>query len=239
MLRFGAAFSLGAPASTVVRLPEVHDAVTATNKVCGVYGDPHIEQPGGVMASHMGSGEYSLISLPSLGAEVHYYGCGVQDPASTARPMGSYLGALAIKIGDKTIEIVGNDLFVVGGDQYEIDYNNDKVMGPFEVSATSTTITIEREVIATEDLYKATYLDQTKEAAGEMLYRWTVTTPSGFQLHSHVCAVAGLVPSTVERIRLLPCPASQLTNLLPTHTCPRLTPCPNRRRPHAPPRAAG
>ena len=239
MLRLALSFSLGAPASTGAWLPESYDAVTSNNKVCGIYGDPHIEQPDGGAASHMGSGEYSLISLPSLGAEVHYYGCGVQDPASTAHPMGSYLGALAIKIGDKTIEIVGNDLSVVNGDHYKVDYNNDKVMGPFEVSAASTTITIEREVIAIEDLYKAMYKDQKKEAAGEMLYRWTVTTPSGFQLHSHVCAVAGLVPSTVERIRLLPCPASQLTNLLPTHTCPRLTPCPNRRRPHAPPRAAG
>ena len=166
---------------------------------------------------------------------MHYYGCGVQDPASTARPRGSYLGALAIKIGDKTIEIVGNDLSVVNGDHYKVDYNNDKVMGPFEVSAASTTITIKREVMAIEDLNNRrrprTYLDQTKEAVGEMLYRWTVTTPSGFQLHSHVCAVAGLLPSTVERISLLTCPASQPINLLLTHTCPRPSPCPNRRRP--------
>ena len=162
---------------------------------------------------------------------MHYYGCGVQDPTSSERPDSAFVGALALKIGDQTIEIVGNDLSVAGGDHYKIDYNNDKVMGPFEVSAASTTITIEREVIAIEDLYKAMYKDQKKEAAGEMLYRWTVTTPSGFQLHSHVCAVAGLLPSTVERISLLPCPASQPINLLLTHTCPRPSPCPNRRRP--------
>lgn len=182
--------SLGLPASAAPTWStEVRDAVTATNKVCGVYGDPHLEQSDGGFANHMGAGEYSLISLPSLGAEVHYYGCGVQDPTNSKWPMGTYVGALAIKIGDKVIEIVGNDLSIVGGDSYSIDYDNDKVLGPIEVSASSTTITIEREVMAIEELYKAAYLDQTKEAAGELLYRWTVTTPKGFQLHSHAAPV--------------------------------------------------
>ena len=57
MLRLALSFSLGAPASTGAWLPEVYDAVTSTNKVCGVYGDPHIEQPDGAFANHMGAGD--------------------------------------------------------------------------------------------------------------------------------------------------------------------------------------
>jgi len=187
MLAASAIAALAMPANTHMGAP----MVTAGNKVCGVYGDPHLELPDGTLANHQGSGEYSLLSLPSLGAEVHYYGCGVTEKEGSGVKPGTFVGALAVKIGDKVIEIVGNELSVVGGDRYSFDYENDKVFGPIEVSASSTTITIEREAMPIEDLYKAKYADQQKIAAGELLYRWTITTPKGFELHSHAVPVKG------------------------------------------------
>ena len=153
-------------------------------------------------------------------------------------------------------EIVGNDLSVVGGASYSIDWHKDKAMGPFEVAAGAspttlplphlhspppsrlhapppsltppsllthhclqaastrhwlhigshphapltphfahrtragaTTVTIAREAITTLDLHKAQWRDALKEGLGHFLYRWTVSTPEGLQVHSHAVPV--------------------------------------------------
>ena len=85
----------------------------------------------------MGQGEYQLISVPALSADVHYFGCGLRpDIAATSQfPKGTYMGALAVKIGSKQIEIVANDLSVVGGESYQVDWHNDKPLGPCAAAA--------------------------------------------------------------------------------------------------------
>lgn len=160
--------------------------LAADNAVCGVYGDPHIEQQDGSFMSHMGAGEYQLLSIPSLQVEAHYYGCGVASGSN----QGTFVGAMALRIGTVTIEIIGNDLTVVGGTTYNIDYDDDKVVGPIVLDATATTVTIEREVITTSDLAVAQRNDNKAEAAGRFLYRWTISTTSGVVVHSHAAKVA-------------------------------------------------
>jgi len=71
-----------------------------------------------------GQGEYQLFSAPEMAADVHYFGCGVTKGDST----GTYMGAIAVNIGSVSIEIVANDLSVVGGATYDVDYNNDKAV---------------------------------------------------------------------------------------------------------------
>jgi hypothetical protein len=157
-----------------------------------MYGDPHIEQTDGTSYTHQGQGEYQLLALPELTTEIHYYGCGVTAErkalGTMSTPDGTYIGALAIKIGLQVIEIVGNDLYVAGssGKKYEIDYANDKSLGPYTLNAGNTMITIEREGIITADkLNKAQGSDKKRLDAGGMLYRWTIYTAHGFILHSH------------------------------------------------------
>ena len=53
--------------------------------VCGLFGDPHVTHTDGRMVNHLGSGEYQVLSLPKLSAEVHYFGCGIKPGA---RPWG-------------------------------------------------------------------------------------------------------------------------------------------------------
>ena len=134
-----------------------------------------------------GQGEYQLLSLPALSAEVHYYGCGIdtQYAVTPEFPHGTYIGALALKIGDTSIEIVANDLSVVGGASYAVDWKNDVAMGPYTVEAAATTITILREAITVYDLHKAQYQDLKATSDGKMLYRWTISTSSGLVVHSH------------------------------------------------------
>jgi hypothetical protein len=158
------------------------DGVSATsNVICGAYGDPHIYKSDGSFVNHMGQGEYQLFSAPAMAADVHYFGCGVAQGDST----GTYMGAIAIKIGSVSIEIVANDLSVVGGTTYDVDYDNDKPMGPYSVHAGSTTVSIEREAITSDKLWKAQGSDKRREAKGIMLYRWTISTPEGLVIHSH------------------------------------------------------
>lgn len=180
-----------APGKPCDSTTEVLDSVTMSNVVCGGYGDPHIARPDGKLVNHMGQGEYQLLSLPALSTDIHYFGCGIalNERGSSNFPQGTYMGALAIKIGDTQIEIVGNDLSVVGGASYSIDWHEDKAMGPFEVAAGATTVTIAREAITTLDLHKAQWRDAVKEGLGHFLYRWTVSTPEGLQVHSHAVPV--------------------------------------------------
>ena len=58
-------------------------------------------------------------------------------------------------------------------------------MGPYEIDAGATTVTIQREAITTLDLHKAQWKDAQRESQGHFLYRWTITTPQGLQVHSH------------------------------------------------------
>jgi len=185
MLSF--AFALGAPAKGPPARGAVNDPIADTDLVCGAYGDPHIIRSDGNSKGHMGQGEYQLLSLPALLAEVHYYGCGIVTAAqATAKfPHGTYIGALAMKIADTTIEIVGNDLSVVGGASYSVDWNNDAAQGPYTVEASSTTITIMREQITVYDLHKAQYKDLKATSDGQALYRWSITTSNGMIVHSH------------------------------------------------------
>ena len=55
----------------------------------------------------MAEGEYQVIALAALQIEVHYFGCA----SSTKKgAKGTYIGAIAVKVGDALIEIVGNSL---------------------------------------------------------------------------------------------------------------------------------
>jgi hypothetical protein len=156
-------------------------------KTCGAFGDPHVFKSDGFLKNFMGQGEYQLFASPTLSTEVHYYGCS-KRPEKVKEggfPRGVYIGAVAIKIGTVAIEIIGNDLTVIGDKTHDVNYYNDKPLGPFTYDATATTVTILREPITTDDLQKAQGSDKGREARGKMLYRWTVSTASGVVIHSH------------------------------------------------------
>lgn len=187
MLSFAFA-GLGLPAAAPCDNPvEALDVVSEGTLVCGAYGDPHIiRSSDSKVYNHMGQGEYQLLSLPSLSSEIHYYGCGIDGAKETAKfPQGTYIGALAMKIGDTSIEIVGNDLSVVGGMSLKVNWEDDAAMGPYAIDAAATTITIVRESITVDDLHKAQYQDKKATSAGKMLYRWSIATSSGLTVHSH------------------------------------------------------
>jgi hypothetical protein len=161
-------------------------------KMCGAYGDPHVFKADGHLKNFMGQGEYQLFASPHLNTEVHYYGCGkvAKKVKNAGFAAGVYMGGLAMKIGTVNIEIIGNSLHVIGGEKYEINYYNDKPLGPFIHKAGSTTVTILREAITTDDLWKAQATDRGREAKGKMLYRWTISTTDGVSIHSHASKVA-------------------------------------------------
>lgn len=64
-----------APGKPCDSTTEVLDSVSLANVVCGGYGDPHISRGDGKMINHMGQGEYQLLSLPALSADIHYCAC--------------------------------------------------------------------------------------------------------------------------------------------------------------------
>jgi hypothetical protein len=144
----------------------------------------------------MGQGEYQLFSAPQLSAEVHYYGCAVEPEVQKTAlfPKGVYMGALAVKIGTVTIEIVGPQLKILGGAYWGAlhDFDptvKDEAMGPFTVTSGTTQLTIEREAITSDDLWKAQHHDLKKEALGVLLYRWSISTDQGLIIHSHATKV--------------------------------------------------
>ena len=121
--------------------------------------------------------------------QVHYFGCGVVQAASAKENnQGTYVGAVAIKIGDVSIEIVGNNLTTIQGTSqlsYAPDYYNDMAMGPFELAGSTATVIVERESVPTNGLWKTYHQDRQLLASGALLYRWTITTSDGVLIHSH------------------------------------------------------
>merc|ERR1719440_1524983 len=95
---------------------------------------------------------------PEEGLSSSNVGCGlVQALSAKADNQGTYVGAVAIKIGDVSIEIVGNNLTTIQGTSqlsYAPDYYNDMAMGPFELAGSTATVIVERESVPTNGLWK-------------------------------------------------------------------------------------
>ena len=133
--------AVAAAASPKIWPTETDDVPSKPYFTCGAWGEPHIMRKDGTSYQHAGLGEYTFLSLKESDIEINYYGCSIRANGTTADGYhGSFIGAIAIRIGIIVVEIVGNDVRITSDDglgamNYDVEWGKDHQTGPITVRA--------------------------------------------------------------------------------------------------------